>query len=92
MPALSRSAWLPHRVISISVGISVASNIKKNNTISVEEKARIRKACREISREIYVRCRLRGSVERWFWLAKIIIGSNQHDRTRRGVERGSVAM
>lgn len=28
----------------------------------------------------------------WFWLAKIISGRSQQDNTRRGVERGSVAM
>lgn len=28
----------------------------------------------------------------WFWLARIIRGSNQQDSTRRGVERGSVAV
>ena len=28
----------------------------------------------------------------WFWLARIIIGRSQHDRIRRGVERGSVAI
>jgi len=28
----------------------------------------------------------------WFWLAKIIRGRSQHERIRRGVERGSVAI
>lgn len=28
----------------------------------------------------------------WFWLARIIRGSSQHDRMRSGVDRGSVAM
>lgn len=32
-----------------------------------------------------------GSELTWFWLAKIIKGSSQHVRTRRGVDRGSVA-
>lgn len=27
----------------------------------------------------------------WFWLAKIIRGRSQHVRTKRGVDRGSVA-
>lgn len=26
----------------------------------------------------------------WFWLARIISGRSQHDRTRRGLDRGSV--
>ena len=52
----------------------------------------IRKICREVSRVMYIRCRLMGSQDVWFWLAKIINGSNQQVRTRRGVERGSVAM
>lgn len=33
-----------------------------------------------------------GSSAVWPWLAKIMRGSNQQVRTRRGVERGSVAM
>lgn len=28
----------------------------------------------------------------WFWLARIIKGRSQQVRTRRGVERGSVAI
>jgi len=28
----------------------------------------------------------------WFWLARIINGRSQHERIRRGVDRGSVAM
>jgi len=28
----------------------------------------------------------------WFWLARIINGRSQHERMRRGVDRGSVAM
>lgn len=89
---MRRSAWLPHRVIIIRVGIRVASNIKKNIIISVEEKAKIKKTWREIRREIYARCRLMGSGIRWYWLARIIIGNNQHDKTRRGVESRSVPM
>lgn len=27
----------------------------------------------------------------WFWLARIISGSNQHESTRRGADNGSVA-
>jgi hypothetical protein len=27
----------------------------------------------------------------WFWLAKIIKGRSQHVKTRRGVDKGSVA-
>lgn len=32
-----------------------------------------------------------GSEVMWFWLAKIIRGNNQHDRTNSGVDNGSVA-
>jgi len=28
----------------------------------------------------------------WFWLARIISGRSQHDKIRRGVDNGSVAM
>ena len=28
----------------------------------------------------------------WLWLARIIRGRSQHERTRRGVDRGSVPM
>lgn len=75
-----------------SVGIRVASNIRKNRTTSIEAKARIRKACREIRSVMYIRWRLIGSWARWFWLARIIIGNNQHESTKRGDESGSVAM
>jgi len=33
-----------------------------------------------------------GSEAVWFWLARIIRGRSQQVRTKRGVERGSVAM
>lgn len=33
-----------------------------------------------------VRFRVRGSCCRWFWLASIIRGSSQHERTSRGEE------
>ena len=59
---------------------------------SVAPKAKIRKICRDVSSVIYIRWRLIGSVAVWFWLARIIRGSNQHVRTRRGVDRGSVAI
>lgn len=74
------------------VGTRVASNIKKKRTISTEAKARIRNACREIRREIYNRWRLIGSGVMWFWLAMIIIGRSQQDRTRRGDDSMSVAI
>ena len=41
---------------------------------------------------MYVRWRLSGSCAMWFWLARIINGRSQHERIRRGVDRGSVAM
>lgn len=51
----------------------------------------MRKNCNEISREMYIRCRFKGSWEVCFWLARIISGRSQHDKIRRGVESGSVA-
>lgn len=59
--------------------------------ISVEVKARIRKACKEIRSVMYIRCRLMGSRAVWCWLARIIRGRSQQVRTKRGAERGSVA-
>lgn len=41
---------------------------------------------------MYIRCRLIGSVVVWFWLARIIKGRSQQVKTRRGVERRSVAI
>lgn len=41
---------------------------------------------------MYIRWRLIGSEEVWFWLARIIRGRSQHVRTKRGVDRASVAM
>ena len=58
---------------------------------SVAPKARIRKNWREVSREIYVRCRFKGSGAMWFWLARIIRGRSQQERISRGVDKGSVA-
>lgn len=60
--------------------------------ISVAPKARIRKVCKDVKRVIYIRCRLTGSCEVWFWLAKIMRGRSQHVRTRSGVDNGSVAI
>lgn len=60
--------------------------------ISVALKAIMRKICRDVRRVIYIRCRFKGSFAVWFWLARIIRGSSQQVRTRRGVDRGSVAM
>lgn len=79
-------------MIIISVGIRVASNIKKNSRISSEAKARIKKTWREMRRVMYARWRLIGSEARWFWLARIMMGSNQHESTRRGADTESVAM
>lgn len=33
-----------------------------------------------------IRLRIIGSCSRWFWLAMIIRGNSQHDRTSRGEE------
>lgn len=38
-----------------------------------------------------MRCRLSGSWAVWFWLARIIRGSSQQVKTKRGVDRESVA-
>lgn len=54
-------------------------------------KAKIRKNWRDVRREMYIRCRLSGSEVRWFWLARIIRGNSQQDKTRRGVDKPSVA-
>lgn len=60
--------------------------------ISVAPNAIIKKVCNEASSVIYMRCRLTGSGLMWFWLARIISGRSQHVSTRRGVDRGSVAI
>lgn len=60
--------------------------------ISVAPKARIRKNCRDVISEMYIRCRLIGSWAVWFWLARIMRGKSQQVRTSRGVESGSVAI
>lgn len=60
--------------------------------ISVALKAMIRKICKDVRSVMYIRWRLMGSRAVWFWLARIINGSNQQVRTRRGVESGSVAI
>lgn len=54
--------------------------------------ARIRKAWREIRRQMNVRWREMGSVRVWFWLARIIKGRSQQARTSKGADRGSIAM
>ena len=59
---------------------------------SVAPKAIIRKICRDVKRVMYIRWRLMGSRDVWFWLAKIISGRSQQVRTRRGVERESTAI
>merc|ERR1712035_236994 len=41
---------------------------------------------------MYIRWRLTGSWAVWFWLARIIRGRSQQVRTKRGVDRGSVAI
>lgn len=64
----------------------------KNIMISVAPNARIRNSWREVSRTIYVRWRFNGSEVMWLWLARIIRGRSQQVKTRRGVERGSVAI
>lgn len=37
-----------------------------------------------------IRLRIAGSCSRWFWLAMIMRGSSQHDRTNRGEEIWSI--
>lgn len=59
---------------------------------SVAENARMRKIWREVSRVMYIRWRLVGSWEVWFWLARIIRGRSQQVNTMRGVDKGSVAI
>jgi len=60
--------------------------------ISVALKAKIRKNWSDVSREIYVRWRFNGSRAMWLWLARIINGRSQQDRTSKGVDKGSVAI
>lgn len=58
--------------------------------ISVAPKAMIKNVCNATNKEMYVRWRFKGSVLKWFWLAKIISGRSQHVSTRSGVDRASV--
>lgn len=51
-----------------------------------------RKTCRDVRRVMYIRWRFKGSEDRWFWLARIISGRSQQVRTRRGDDKGSVAI
>lgn len=37
-----------------------------------------------------IRLRITGSCSRWFWLAMIMRGRSQHDRTNRGEEIWSI--
>lgn len=55
-------------------------------------KARMRKACREVKSTMKIRWRGAGSRVVEVWLASNMSGSSQQVRTRRGEERGSVAM
>ena len=57
---------------------------------SVAPKAIIRNDCRVIISVTYRRWRCSGSEVMWLWLAIIIKGKSQHDKTRRGLESGSV--
>lgn len=59
---------------------------------SVAENARMRKNWREMRRVMYIRCREGGSDTVWFWLARIIRGSNQQVKTVSGADRGSRAI
>jgi len=59
---------------------------------SVALKAIIRKNCKEVRSVMYIRWRLIGSRDMWFWLARIISGRSQQVRTRRGVDKESVAI
>lgn len=57
---------------------------------SVVEKARIMRGCTAIRVAVNIRLRVRGSCCRWFWLARIISGTSQQDRTSRGEDVWSV--
>ncbi len=46
--------------------------------------------CRMINMVRKVFFRFKGSFMRWFWLAIIIRGKSQHDRTNRGPDRESM--
>lgn len=57
---------------------------------SDDEKAMMSEDCKMTSMVKKVFFRFRGSFMRWFWLAIIIKGSNQHDRTNSGPDRESI--
>jgi len=42
--------------------------------------------------EMYSRCRWAGSEDMWFWLAMIIRGRSQQERTRSGLDKASAAI
>lgn len=46
----------------------------------------------KISVEAKIRLRLMGSCSKWFWLAMIMRGRSQHERTSRGEEIWSIAV
>lgn len=50
------------------------------------ENARIMNGWIVISAMIKIRFRVSGSFCKWFWLARIMSGSNQQERTSRGDE------
>lgn len=50
------------------------------------ENARRSRGCTVIRVVMKIRLRAGGSCCRWFWLAKIMSGSSQQDRTSRGDE------
>lgn len=86
MPAVSRSACCPHRVIMTKVGIKVASNMIYIRVRLLAIKVREMADCRVTRAAKKVRCRPAGSLAITFWPAKIVSGRSQYDSRSRGVE------
>ena len=57
---------------------------------SDDEKAMISEHCKITNMVRKVFFRFRGSFVRWFWLAIIIRGKSQHDRTNSGPDKESI--
>lgn len=57
---------------------------------SEAEKARRMDSWARINVVVKTRLRMMGSCSRWFWLAMIMRGRSQHERTNRGEEIWSI--
>lgn len=77
VPAVSRSACWPHRVIRMSVGIRVASNIMYIRVRLDARNVREIVVCSSVIVIRKARCRCSGSEVSMCWLAIIISGRSQ---------------